>query len=336
MPTEKPASGKVCALCGQECGLEPRQKDAEGRYFHVRCLEKRRKTQAAPDAPPSPQRAGGRESDPLLDLARYEAAATPIEEDAGACPECRATMPLGAAICTGCGFNRRTGVRLSPGSLAAAPEALKRGGGSMAAKAAKTGTAGGSDLDVGRLILGLFLSVIGAGVGVGLWAVVGILTGYEVGLVAWALGGLAGGGMLLGYGRKSIVGGVSAAVVSLGGILFVKAIIAVAIFAVSAVAEDVDTHRAVLAMEKVGKWVEANPDASPAAMERYTNEAIAEMNAMPEDEVRLRMAESMGVSAEEFDQAREEVGTWSAFSAWDALWILLALTTAYGVAAHQK
>jgi hypothetical protein len=146
MPTDQPTSGKVCALCGQDCGLEPRQKDADGRYFHTRCVERKRKAEAGTQKaaaagatpPPQPARQSRSGSDPLLDLARFEASAAAIEEDAGACPHCRAAMPMGAAICADCGFNRRIGKQLSAKSLASAPEALKRGGGGgMIAKGGK-------------------------------------------------------------------------------------------------------------------------------------------------------------------------------------------------------
>lgn len=44
-----------------------------------------------------------------------------------------------------------------------------------------------------------------------LWAGIAYANGYEVGYVAWAIGGLVGGGMVLGGGRGVAHAGIAAA-----------------------------------------------------------------------------------------------------------------------------
>lgn len=63
-------------------------------------------------------------------------------------------------------------------------------------------------------------ALVGGAVGVGLWAGIVALTGYEVGFVAWAVGGLAGLGALMGaQGRGSVAIGVIAGAIALASIL---------------------------------------------------------------------------------------------------------------------
>lgn len=63
-----------------------------------------------------------------------------------------------------------------------------------------------------------FGAIIGAFLGAFLWAAITILTGYEVGYVAWAVGGLTGMGAMLMGGRGSVIG-VTCAVLALAAIL---------------------------------------------------------------------------------------------------------------------
>lgn len=64
----------------------------------------------------------------------------------------------------------------------------------------------------------LLLAAAGALVGALLWAGIARLLHVEIGYVAWAVGGLAGGGAVLGGGRTTMHA-VAAAVIALGGIV---------------------------------------------------------------------------------------------------------------------
>jgi len=70
---------------------------------------------------------------------------------------------------------------------------------------------------VGTLIGG----VIGGGVGAAIWAGVTYFTGWEVGLIAWAIGLLVGVGAKL-LGRPSAPGAVLAGVIALASVLLGK------------------------------------------------------------------------------------------------------------------
>lgn len=74
-----------------------------------------------------------------------------------------------------------------------------------------------------RIILPLTGALLAAVIGGVLWAVIVVLTDYEIGLVAWAIGGLAGYWVTLFAGRQANRGHQVIAVIgSLAGILLGK------------------------------------------------------------------------------------------------------------------
>ena len=60
------------------------------------------------------------------------------------------------------------------------------------------------------------LAAGGALIGAALWAGIAYATGFEIGYVAWAIGGLVGGGMVLGGGRGVAHAGIAAALALVG------------------------------------------------------------------------------------------------------------------------
>ena len=74
-------------------------------------------------------------------------------------------------------------------------------------------------------ILGVVGSVIGALIGAVVWCVIAVLTQYELGIIAWALGGLAGFGMALAYRKGTAAAGGVAAVIAILGILAARIMI---------------------------------------------------------------------------------------------------------------
>jgi len=78
----------------------------------------------------------------------------------------------------------------------------------------------------GQFVLGLLGSIIGTLVGAVVWCIIAVVTEHEAGVIAWALGGLAGFGMALGCRRQGRAGaGVAAAVIAVLGILVAKVMI---------------------------------------------------------------------------------------------------------------
>ncbi|MBN1513206.1 MAG: hypothetical protein JXB13_14420 [Phycisphaerae bacterium] len=150
-------------------------------------------------------------------------AAPPVEAENGevslaappaepvACPHCKAPVPGDAAFCPICNGNLSAApivpeTFLPPEHVALPPRSLAR--------------------SAGAYLLGTALSALGALLGAGLWCGVAIVSGYEVGWIAWGLGGAAGLGMRMGgYRRASFLAGVMAALVAVGGILTAKAML---------------------------------------------------------------------------------------------------------------
>ena len=77
----------------------------------------------------------------------------------------------------------------------------------------------------GLFILGVLGSITGAVVGAAAWCLIAVLTNYEVGIIAWLLGGLAGVGMALGYRQAHRAAGIAAAVIAVLGIVGAKVMI---------------------------------------------------------------------------------------------------------------
>jgi hypothetical protein len=140
------------------------------------------------------------------------------------CPHCGEGMPVTARLCTSCGYDIQTG---------RVPErtSVKMGGALGNVLGAAGSALGGMALGAGRFLLGTCLSAVGAMIGAAIWAGIGIATGFEIGYVAWAVGGLAGLGMYLGYREQNFKAGLVAAGMAVGGILAAKVLIFVFLFA---------------------------------------------------------------------------------------------------------
>ncbi len=150
-------------------------------------------------------------------LARLESSAKSLEtaETRAArvrqCPQCGGSVPLSAVICVDCGYNIETGRTLR---TAVGPT-----------KAQKVGKLA---LGAGSFAFGCLLSFVGAMVGAILWGAVAAATKFEIGYLAWALGGLAGFGMSLGYRKQNARAGMVALFITLFGIFAAK--IAIIVF----------------------------------------------------------------------------------------------------------
>lgn len=120
------------------------------------------------------------------------------------CPLCGKSIAHGAVMCVACGYDSRTGRRVGKAnaSVSAATRLVK---------------------SAGTFLLGCVLSGVGALLGASLWLIIGIMTNYEIGWIAWILGLLAGAGMTIGYRQHNTRAGITAACIALGGILLGKA-----------------------------------------------------------------------------------------------------------------
>lgn len=126
----------------------------------------------------------------------------------GSCPSCNKPMNAGAVVCVACGFHTGQGKKLSTAKGDADDEPAKKS------------SAIATSASFGR---GALFSAIGAIIGAGIWAGVAIATGYEIGWIAWGLGGLAGLGMAYGHeDNDGTMAGITAAGISILGILAAK------------------------------------------------------------------------------------------------------------------
>ncbi len=152
----------------------------------------------------------------LEELAAMEKSAPAIEPTSRGvpCPKCNTTLDGGVMLCMSCGYNRETGktikgARTKPSKIASLSKASS------------------------KFMLGTIFSGIGALVGAAVWFGIVMATDYEIGWIAWGIGALCGFGMLKGYGKANTRAGLTAAGMSVFGIVAAKA--AVFIFVVQAV-----------------------------------------------------------------------------------------------------
>ncbi len=127
------------------------------------------------------------------------------------CPHCGTTMQADARLCVACGFDTKTGRRMQDTTVS--------GGGGLSAVGGALGSAVKSG---GAILLGTFLSFLGAMLGAAIWAGIAYTTRFELSLIAWAVGGLAGGGMYLGYRNQSTFAGLIASFMAVLGIVVGK------------------------------------------------------------------------------------------------------------------
>lgn len=285
-------------------------------------------TVPAPEPPPAPPAdLAGSAADDLSVL--EQASAAPGAAVAAPCPGCGAALPLGAVLCTACGYNLKTGRKLKGAKVGSAAGSAAVGAAAKAAKAA------------GNFVLGCVLSGVAALIGAGVWYGIAMSTGYEIGWVAWGIGGITGLGMAVGSRSAGPLQGGVASMIAFGSIILAKLFIVWAVFGqLSMILE----RGAVAASMTEEILVQRGTDSNEASPEQYleaTDEADRRVEALSDAEVRARFAEleiPQGEGEdmhEELQKAREEVeaGFFKyMFGPLDILFIVLAIATAFKVA----
>jgi hypothetical protein len=218
MSAEPIVSSKTCTVCGIDCSGRARVKDQQGRYVCKDCFDKVKQTKQALRNPPAPaagsvaaneaaSAATDGDNSFLLDMGSKES--TGIAGTKG-CPECGRAIPANAVICIGCGYNLTSGKRI-PVKVIKAPKGKKSDDGGVASGAVGLGSSA-----VFCVVGGL----IGGSIGAAIWAAIAYFTQYEIGYVAWAVGGLAGAGCSVGArGYAGVTSGGFAAVIAVVAVL---------------------------------------------------------------------------------------------------------------------
>ncbi|MDX9912511.1 MAG: hypothetical protein RBS39_11825 [Phycisphaerales bacterium] len=215
---------KVCGICGQSCANQPRMKDAQGRYAHKACFEKKMQerqttgralvTESEPVAadvglglpedeswllPPEPEAAAPAFASGAVGGALGGAAASGIAS--GSCPGCGYPVTPGAVLCTRCGTNVATGKSLRVKVAKTRPAREPGLPASMAQRGMSIGAAG-----------------IGAGVGAGIWMMASSSSDESLRPMTFLVGALAGAGSLVPLrGKGNPISAMSAAVFAILG-----------------------------------------------------------------------------------------------------------------------
>lgn len=180
-----------------------------------------------PPPPPSPFQSSvasilDEEDIPLQ--AMPKPAATPAQPSR-LCPGCGAGLSEQAVLCVHCGFDTRSGRKLEVGSAA---DEEASGSGATGKKKKKRSRETSQGL---AFLYGSAASFAFAMVGAVMWWIAFYFTGFEFGIIAWVLGGMAGGGMAMAYGHEEALGGLAAAAMAFLGIWAANAMILASVFA---------------------------------------------------------------------------------------------------------
>ena len=271
IPTTEPGKKYSCPKCGFKF-LAPAAQQAPA--------------QSAPAPEPVDQ------DDPMMsDLMQLEQSAESVGQPTVAvgvtCPNCKVQMAVEATVCIACGHDVSSGKKR---------KAARDPGSSTAGKLAKAG---------GRFTLGCALSAGGALVGAATWYGIAVAAKLEIGYIAWGVGLLAGGGMLLGYGKPSIQAAFIAMVMAAGGILAAKGMIYNEFYAMLPNLGD-DERR------ETAFWAEARCD------DEYNRQGLAPWADEREDCAPDSIA-VYKMSNEEAAAFRAEIEAWATTERWEDL-----------------
>jgi predicted Zn finger-like uncharacterized protein len=224
-----------------------------------------------------------------------KAAADPTQAPVGKrmCPQCGGSIGATAALCTNCGYNLATGQTLK----GATAKSVK-----MRSLAVGAGT----------FAIGSALSGLAALLGGFIWFLIAYNTGYEIGWIAWGVGLLAAGGMLLGYRKRNARAGVVAAGMSALGIVAAKVMVFAFVIYVVVTGDtnNVDAQRAFLAARKTDEALNRrelyDPDKRMAAWDGAFEKEMASLQKLSDDDVRA-----------EWEKYRQEEARLNAFATED-------------------
>lgn len=196
-------------------------------------------------------------------------------------------------------------------------------------------------------LLAMLLSSVGGMI----WAAVVVKTGYEIGYIAVAVGWLAGVGAKLGSRNGEDYGGVAALTAVLGIVLAKVLVITVGVSAMAAeVAEEYIPNRDLMIYTQIDEWAHegrvpawmarredgparTSPEYDPAAYLQVAAEAAAVVDAKSPEAL---LAVGQAAAEREFRAISFYERLKAMTSFWDALWIFLAMSTAWKVGNSEE
>lgn len=151
---------------------------------------------------------------------RQEPAAQPVVKGPSNCPGCGSAVSPGAALCVDCGYDFRTQAKHTSDA------------GSGGKKKKRRRASENSDRLI-QILRGCGISAISVVIGIVIWYGIAMLTGFELGIIAWMLGGAAGIGMAVGCGENgtNAFTGFLAALITFFGIFVARMAIVITIIA---------------------------------------------------------------------------------------------------------
>jgi hypothetical protein len=353
-------AGKTCCRCAIDVSSSKRHKDAKGRYWCEACFAKasaarERAATGTASGAVAGETAGGAGAVAEAATAGAAESATPswlagsLAIEGKRCPSCSSPMPKTGVICTMCGHNAETGKAVSTHVLAAPKEKPeKEGGGSDV-----LGSVGATLQGPAAIMFSAVGGLIGGGIGAFIWATIVKSMGVEVGYVAWLVGGLTGGGVaVVAGGYKGVITGCIAAVISIAAVFGGR------YWAISSITEKIVAKYAqselkvpeemvpdFMAVDVVREWAAAGKTVNwPSAEAEATAESIADYPPEVQKEVTERWAAMSSTRKAAYIQdlqrrvnsAVTKMGTSEVFAKSfdmiDALFAIIAIATAYGVA----
>jgi hypothetical protein len=158
---------------------------------------------------PAPALPAEEDNDPFQSLCDVadDMEMAPVEE-VPRCPQCHLPMGGGAVLCVACGYDSRTGQRLSTAVLEKPKSGLLSG--LLSGRGGKKQVEDRMAAD-GSFLLGLLLSAVFALTASLVWIGFAWLTGFSIGYIAMLIGAAAGVGMQIGHRGYSAAGGFAAA-----------------------------------------------------------------------------------------------------------------------------
>jgi hypothetical protein len=345
-----PATGKICVKCGTDCSNKPRTKDPQGRYTCKACFDALAAKAAAAKAAPKPKPADPipiAEPDDAAVMARLLESSPSLTE---MCPSCGSGMPVGAVVCTICGYDKNTGR-----TATARPEPDATGG----TKLAKAASIAVTPMAWAFSVVG---AVIGGAIGAVVWAAVAYGLHREISWIAMGVGLVTGFGAALPAGKRAgAVTGLIAAVVALGAIVAGKYVATSMIvddlmnkelrtvarhqiddgdmlthLARDIAKEQTDQGKPLTWPDGVDPKTAAGEEEFPAPVWKEAKASFAAMSASDKDQLQAHLQAKFNQDMKGMVEQIKAEGFSESFSLFDILWFGLALVFAFSAGSGAR
>jgi len=209
--------------------------------------------------------------------------------DTKPCPSCATSLLPETVLCVECGYHLEKGKKVAiknPGFEAARrPEPVAK---NLSAKKFRK-----HSFSIATYIRGTLLSLLFALVGGALWAAASLATDYNLGFLAWAVGGLAGLGMAIAHqDTDGTIAGLTSALMALVGCVFSKVLYFAVFFSMAMEMTEVDFQEHVASIVAEDRMRAAGQNPEEVSEAHYNQEfevALQEVQSWDSEKVRQRI-----------------------------------------------